>query len=67
MREVDEAATNYWKLAASDRDKGYELWMKKVKKVSEFIDVFKKRTVMLTYNSFLLFCKSSRIVDTSGE
>lgn len=43
MREVDEAATNYWKLAASDRDKGYELWMKKVKKVSEFIDVFKKK------------------------
>ena len=43
MREADEAATNYWKLAASDRDKGYELWMKKVKKCSEFIDVFKKK------------------------
>lgn len=43
MREVDEAATNYWKLAASDRERGYELWMKKVKKVSEFIDVFKKK------------------------
>jgi hypothetical protein len=43
MREADEAATNYWKLDARDRDKGYELWMKKVKKVSEFIDVFKKK------------------------
>ena len=43
MREADEAATNYWKLAASDREQGYELWMKKVKKVSHFIDVFKKK------------------------
>ena len=43
MREADEAATSYWKLAASDREKGYELWMKKVKKVSHFIDVFKKK------------------------
>ena len=42
MREADEAATNYWKLDARV-DKGYELWMKKVKKVSEFIDVFKKK------------------------
>jgi len=43
MREADEAATNYWKLDARDREQGYELWMKKVKKVSHFIDVFKKK------------------------
>jgi len=42
MRETDDAAADYWKLAASDRDKGYEKWIKKVQKVSHFIDVFKK-------------------------
>ena len=43
MREADEAASRYWKLGASDREKGYELWMKEVQKVSHFIDVFKKK------------------------
>ena len=43
MREADEAASRYWKLGASDREKGYELWMKEVKKVSHFINVFKKK------------------------
>jgi len=43
MRECDDQAASYWKQAARDREKGYELWMKKVKKVSHFIDVFKKK------------------------
>ena len=43
MRECDKQAASYWKGEASDREKGYELWMKKVQKVSHFIDVFKKK------------------------
>jgi len=43
MRECDDQAASYWRLAASDREKGYELWIKKVQKVSHFIDVFKKK------------------------
>ena len=43
MRECDDQAASYWKQAASDREKGYELWMKKVKKVSHFINVFVKK------------------------
>jgi len=43
MRECDDQAASYWKQAARDREKGYELWMKKVQKVSHFIDVFKKK------------------------
>ena len=43
MRECDDQAASYWKQAASDREKGYELWIKKVQKVSHFIDVFKKK------------------------
>jgi hypothetical protein len=43
MRECDDQAASYWKQAARDRDKGYEEWMKKVRKVSHFIDVFKKK------------------------
>jgi len=43
MRECDNQAASYWKLGASDRDLGYELWLKKVKKVSHFIDVFNKK------------------------
>lgn len=42
-QECDDQATSYWKLEASDREKGYELWLKKVQKVSHFIDVFKKK------------------------
>jgi len=43
MRECDDQAASYWKQAARDREKGYELWLKKVQKVSHFIDVFKKK------------------------
>lgn len=43
IRECDDQAASYWKQAARDREKGYEEWMKKVKKVSHFIDVFKKK------------------------
>ena len=43
IRECDDQAASYWKQAARDREQGYELWMKKVKKVSHFIDVFKKK------------------------
>ena len=41
--ECDQAANDYWKLPLEKRDEGYELWMKKVKKVVEFIDVYKKK------------------------
>jgi len=41
MREADDASASYWKLEASSREQGYEEWMKKVKKISHFIDVFK--------------------------
>jgi len=43
MRECDDQAASYWKQATSDREKGYDLWLKEVKKVSHFIDVFKKK------------------------
>jgi len=43
QREADQAANDYWNLPKEKRDEGYELWMKKVKKVSEFIDVYKKK------------------------
>lgn len=43
MSECDKAANDYWNLPLEKRDEGYELWMKKVKKVSEFIDVYKKK------------------------
>jgi len=42
-READEVAAWHWRLAARDREKGYELWLKKVKKISHFVDVFKKK------------------------
>jgi hypothetical protein len=41
MRDADDAAASYWKLEASSREQGYEMWLKQVKKVSHFIDVFK--------------------------
>ena len=41
--KCDDLAASYWKLGASDREKGYELWLKEVKKVSHFIDVFVKK------------------------
>ena len=41
--ECYKAANDYWDLPLEKRDKGYELWMKKVKKVVEFIDVYKKK------------------------
>ena len=43
MRECDNAAARHWQLEASDRKQGYELWLKEVKKVSHFIDVFVKK------------------------
>jgi len=43
MRECDNQAASYWRLGASDRDLGYELWLKEVKKVSHFIDIFKRK------------------------
>ena len=42
-QECDNLATRYWRGEASSREQGYELWLKKVKKVSHFIDVFKKK------------------------
>ena len=41
--EADEVAAWHWRLAARDREKGYEQWLKKVKKISHFVDVFKKK------------------------
>ena len=43
QREADQAANDYWNLPLEKRDEGYELWLKKVKKVVEFIDVYKKK------------------------
>ena len=42
-QECDKLATRYWRREASSREQGYELWLKEVKKVSHFIDVFKKK------------------------
>lgn len=42
-RTCDDLAARHWKLEASDRDLGYELWLKEVKKVSHFIDIFKRK------------------------
>jgi hypothetical protein len=41
-RRCDELAARHWRLGASDRELGYNLWLTEVKKVSHFIDVFKK-------------------------
>ena len=41
--KCDELATSYWKGEASSRKQGYELWLKEVKKVSHFIDIFNKK------------------------
>jgi len=41
--KCDELATSYWKGEASSREQGYKLWLKEVKKVSHFIDIFKKK------------------------
>ena len=43
MRKCDDLAASYWRGEASSRKQGYELWLKEVKKVSHFIDVFKKK------------------------
>ena len=42
-QECDNLATRYWRGEASSKEQGYELWLKEVKKVSHFIDVFKKK------------------------
>jgi len=42
-RTCDDLAARHWKLEASDRDLGYELWLKEVKKISHFIDIFKRK------------------------
>jgi len=42
-QECDKLAASYWRGEASSREQGYELWLKEVKKVSHFIDVFKKK------------------------
>ena len=38
----DKIATDHWKLAASDREQGYEKWIKEVKKVAHFVDIYTK-------------------------
>jgi len=40
-QECDNLATRYWRGEASSREQGYEMWLKQVKKISHFIDVFK--------------------------
>ena len=42
-QECDNLAASYWRGEASSREQGYEEWMKKVKKISHFIDVLKKK------------------------
>jgi hypothetical protein len=42
-QECDNLATRYWRGETSSKEQGYELWLKEVKKVSHFIDVFKKK------------------------
>ena len=41
--ECDNLATRYWRGEASSREQGYEMWLKQVKKISHFIDVYAKR------------------------
>jgi len=41
--KCDDLAASYWRGEASSREQGYELWLKEVKKVSHFIDVFNKK------------------------
>jgi hypothetical protein len=41
--KCDDLATSYWKGEASNREQGYELWLKEVKKISHFIDIFNKK------------------------
>jgi len=41
--KCDDLAASYWRGEASSREQGYELWLKEVKKVSHFIDVFVKK------------------------
>ena len=36
----DRLASSYWKLEASSRERGYELWLKEVKKVKHFVDIY---------------------------
>jgi hypothetical protein len=42
-QECDNLATRYWRGEASSREQGYEMWLKQVKKISHFIDVYAKR------------------------
>lgn len=39
-QECDNLATRYWRLEASSRERGYEAWLRQVKKVSDFIDIY---------------------------
>ncbi len=40
--KCDKLATQCKDLAAGDRQKGYEIWLKEVKKIRHFVDVFNK-------------------------
>ena len=42
-QECDNLATRYWRGEARSREQGYEMWLKQVKKISHFIDVYAKR------------------------
>ena len=39
-QECDNLATRYWRLEASSRGRGYKAWLRQIKKVSDFIDIY---------------------------
>ena len=66
MRECNDLASRYYKLEASDRQQGYELWLKKVKKVAHFIDIFKEKDSKTDLKKSVTFLHPAKNGSSSG-